>query len=281
MGTTENNHGTSGPLRGWRILVSRAREQAGTLSAGLTALGAEVYEIPFIEIRAPRSYKSLDDSLKLVAEYEWLILTSANGARAMFDRMALLNIPKRVLAHLQIAAIGPATRKAVEQEGLKVAVTPKEYVGESIVDSLADKINGKRVLLCRAKIARDVVPRELRRMGAFLDVAEAYETVIPQTSRTGLRALLHDPLRRPHAITFTSSSTVKNYVALLGIRSGRSRLVEGMLNASIGPVTSDTLRQHELSVDVEAAEHTVAGLIEAIVRRAGSRSRSAESVAVL
>jgi uroporphyrinogen-III synthase len=273
--------GSNTPLEGWRILVSRAREQAGALSVGLRALGAEVYEIPFIEIRPPRSYKSLDESLKLIGEYEWLILTSVNGVRAMFERMAKLNIPKRVLAHINIAAIGPATRSAIEREGLKVAVTPKEYVAESIVESLADKVRGKRVLLCRAKIARDVIPRELRRMGAFLDVVEAYENVVPQSSRVELRAVLRDPLRRPHAITFTSSSTVKNYVALLGIRSGRSRLVEGVLNASIGPVTTDSLRQYELSVDVQAAEYTIPGLIEAIVRCAGSRSHATEPLGVL
>jgi uroporphyrinogen-III synthase len=275
----ERNHESTAPLAGWRILVSRAREQAGALSSGLRALGAEVYEIPFIQIRPPRSYKSLDESLKLVAEYEWLILTSVNGVHAMFERMAILNIPKRVLGHLKIAAIGPATRKAIEREGLQVAVTPQEYVAESIVESLSEKVRGKRVLLCRAKIARDVIPRELRRMGAFLDVVESYETVVPQSSRVELRAVLRDPQRRPHAITFTSSSTVKNYVALLGIRSGHSRLVEGVLNISIGPVTSDTLREFQLSVDVQASEFTIPGLIQALVRRAAVGPHADESLA--
>ncbi len=188
--------------------------------------------------------------------------------------------PGASLAHLNIAAIGPATRAAIEREGLKVAVTPKEYVAEAIVEALSDKVRGKRVLLCRAKIARDVIPRELRHLGAFLDVVEAYETVIPQSSRVELRAVLRDPQRRPHVITFTSSSTVNNYVALLGIRSGRSRLVEGVLNASIGPVTSDTLRQFQLSVDVQAAQYTIPGLIEAIVRRVGERSCPTEPLPV-
>jgi uroporphyrinogen-III synthase len=270
--------GVKAPLAGWRILVSRARGQAGALSVGLRELGAEVCEIPFIEIRPPRSYKTLDESLKLVAEYEWLILTSVNGVRAMFERMALLNIPKRVLAHVNIVAIGSATRSAIEREGLKVAITPREYLAEAVVEALSDKIRGKRVLLCRAKIARDVSPRELRRMGAFLDVAEAYETVLPQSSRVELRAVLRDPQRRPHAITFTSASTVKNYIALLGIRSGRSRLVEGVLNASIGPVTAEALRQSQLSVDIQATLYTVPGLIDAIVRRAASSTAEPLSV---
>lgn len=272
MNMTENSE-LSEPLRGWRILVSRAREQAGQLSVHLRALGAEVFEIPFIEIRPPRSFKALDESLKLASEYQWLILTSVNGVRAFFNRMAQLNIQKQVLAHLKIVAIGPATRLAIEREGFEVALTPREYVAESIVESLSDKVRGERVLLCRAKVARDVIPCELRRLGAFLDVAEAYETVTPQASRCDLRAALRDPQRRPHIITFTSSSTVKSYVALLGIRSGHSRLVEGVLNASIGPVTSETLRQFELSVDVQATEYTIPGLIKAIVQRAGTCAR--------
>ena len=256
------------PLAGWRILVSRAKKQAGALSDGLRAVGAQVMEIPFIEIRAPRSYKALSESLKLISEYEWLILTSVNGVEAFFERMHRLNISRRALMHLKIAAIGPATKAAIERAGLKVEVTPKEYIAESIVESLAGRVRGKRVLLCRAKIARDVIPRELRRAGAYVDVVEAYETVIPQSSRVKLRAVLRDPSKRPHAITFTSSSTVKNYVSLLAIRSGKSKLVTGVLNASIGPVTSETLRQFELSVDVQAAEYTVPGLIAALISRA-------------
>jgi len=268
IGSESENRNSGAPLAGWRILVSRARDQAGALSTGLRALGADVCEIPFIDIRPPRSFKAMDESLRLVAEYEWLILTSANGVRAMFERMAQLNLPRRVLGHLNIVAIGPATRAAIEREGLKVAVMPKEYVAESVVEALSDKVRGKRVLLCRAKIARDVIPRELRNLGAFLDVVEAYETVTPQSSRVELRAVLRDPTRRPHLITFTSSSTVQNYVALLGIRSGKSQLVEGVLNASIGPVTSDTLRQFELNVDVQASQYTIPGLIDAIAERA-------------
>jgi uroporphyrinogen-III synthase len=268
------------PLAGWRILVSRARDQAGALSIGLRALGADVLEIPFIEIRPPRSYKALDESLKLAAEYEWLILTSANGVRAMFERMAQLNIPRSALERLNIVAIGPATRSAIEREGLKVGVMPKEYVAEAVVEALGDQVRGKRVLLCRAKIARDIIPRELRQLGAFLDVVEAYETVTPQSSRIELRAVLRDPQRRPHLITFTSASTVQNYLALLGIRSGRSPLVEGVLNASIGPITSDELRKHQLNVEVQATPSTIPGLIEAIVQRAGSCPRPDPALAL-
>lgn len=264
----------SQPLEGWRILVSRAKKQAGSLTDLLHQQGAEVMEVPFIEIRPPRSYKAMDDAIRLIGEYEWLILTSVNGVQALFERMEKLGMPKRRLLPLNIAAIGPATKAAIEREGLSVAVTPKEYVAESVVEALKEKVKGKRVLLCRAKVARDVIPRELRKLGAFVDVVEAYETVIPAASRVKLRRLLRDEEKRPHAITFTSSSTVKNYVSLLGIRSGKSKLVQGVCNVSIGPVTSDTLRQYELSVDVQATEYTIPGLIQALAEFAKNRRQN-------
>lgn len=252
------------PLAGWRVLVSRAKRQAGALSDELRGKGAEVLEIPFIEIRPPRSYRPLNEALRLTTEYDWLILTSVNGVQAFFEQLEKLGLKKKQLAHLKIAAIGPATKAAIERHGLKVAVTPKEYVAESVVESLRDRVNGKRVLLCRAKVARDVIPRELRKLGAYVDVVEAYETVIPKTSQTRLRAALRSARRRPHVITFTSSSTVKNFMSLLNIRSGQSRLLDGIYNASIGPVTSDTLAENGLRVDVQAAQYTIPGLVDAI-----------------
>ena len=255
------------PLGGVRVLVGRARHQAGALSGELRKLGATVLEIPFIEIRKPRSFRPLDSALKNLAEYDWLILTSANGVEAMWERMKKLRV-KNNLKHLNVAAIGPATKKAIEQRGVKVKVVPKEYVAESVVRSLRRRVKGKRVLLVRAKVARDVIPRELRQSGAQVDVVEAYETVVPQASRTRLRKALGNLRRRPHVVTFTSSSTVRNFVALLG--AGQRNLV-GIKLASIGPVTSATLRELGLRVDIEAKEFTIPGLVEAIVRAVARR----------
>lgn len=251
------------PLKGVGILVGRARHQAGKLSAGLRIQGARVVEIPFIEIRKPRSYKPLDTALQDLQTYHWLILTSVNGVDAMWKRMNKLRIPNKRLKHLKIAAIGPATRQAIKARGLKVDVVPREYVAESVVKSLRNQVKGKRVLLARAKVARDVIPRELRKLGATVDVVEAYETVIPKASRRRLHSVLKDPRQRPSVITFTSSSTVRNFCALLGSRTGRQELADIRL-ASIGPVTSTTLREHGLPVDIEAREYTVPGLIKAI-----------------
>lgn len=256
-------------LEGLRVLVGRARHQASALSAGLKELGAEVTEIPFIEIRPARSYKPFDHALKKISEYEWLILTSVNGVEALESRLKRLKMSPQALAHLEIAAIGPSTRTAVEKLGLKVHIVPKQYVAESVVESLRGKVEGRRVLLARAKVARDVIPTQLRKVGAKVDVVEAYETVVPKSSQKKIRTVMKDPELRPNVITFTSSSTVRNFVQLLGDKTrgeGRPRHTDlnGIQFASIGPITSATLRECGLPVHVEAREYTIPGLVRAI-----------------
>jgi uroporphyrinogen-III synthase len=265
------------PLSGIRVLVGRARHQAGALSVELRKRGADVIEIPFIEIRKPRSFKPLDAALRNLDAYDWLILTSVNGVEAMWERMKRIRKGQdfRRITGLSIAAIGPATKRAIEQRGTEVDVVPKEYVAESVVRSLKKKVNGKRVLLVRAKVARDVIPQELRKAGAQVDVVEAYETVVPQSSRRRLRAALEK--RPPQVVTFTSSSTVRNFVELLSSGATKKALLaepgrgrprhtglDGILMASIGPVTSATLREFGLPVDIAAKEFTIPGLVQAI-----------------
>jgi uroporphyrinogen-III synthase len=261
------------PLAGLRVLVGRARLQASALSAELRRRGAEVIEIPFIEIRKPRSYRPLDTALKHLHDYDWLILTSVNGAEAMWQRISKLGLTKASLKHLRIAAIGPATKQAIEMNGLKVNVVPREYVAESVVRRLRNRVQDKRVLLVRAKVARDVIPRELRAADAKVDVVEAYETVVPQASRARLGAVLRNPRLRPDFITFTSSSTVRNFMTLLTThkasriptRFAAANQLKGIRCASIGPVTAATLRKFSLPVDVEAKVYTIPGLVQAIV----------------
>jgi len=251
------------PLAGTRILVGRARHQASSLSAGLRSLGARVIEIPFIEIRKPRSFQPLDSALKNLEGYDWLVLTSANGVEALWQRVRKLRIPRTRFKRLQIAAIGPATKNALVKRGFKVNMVPEEYVAESVVKSLREKVIGKRVLLVRAKVARDIIPEELRTAGAQVDVVEAYETVVPEKSRARLRMLMKNPARRPHIVMFTSSSTVRNFVELIG--PARASSLKDVEFASIGPVTSATLRELNLPVAIEAREFTMGGLIRAIV----------------
>ena len=262
---------TNQPLTDVRVLVGRAKHQAGSLSAELRKLGAHVLEIPFIEIRKPRSFKPLDSALKNLNTYDWLILTSVNGVEAMWTRIEQMRVelpwksgpsgPRSMRQNvrasaperpLRVAAIGPATKKSMEQRGLKVDVVPKEYVAESVVRSLKGKVKGKRVLLVRAKVARDVIPRELRKAGAHVDVVEAYETVVPQSSRRKLLAALKNESKRPHVVTFTSSSTVKNFVALVGKRAN----LKGIQMASIGPVTSEYAARNPASPSISPPKNS-------------------------
>ena len=253
------------PLAGKRVLITRARQQARALSSLLRSCGATVLEIPSIESRPPRSYKPLDRALLQASAYDWLILTSVNGVEAMFARMRRLRVSARHLDHLKIAAIGPATRAQIERHALKVSVMPREYVAEAVVAKLKAKAKGKRVLLVRAKVARDVLPAELRRAGARVDVVEAYETVVPARSRAQLRAVLRDPEKRPDVITFTSSSTARNFLDLLGRASAARLALDGIAIASIGPVTSATLREVGLPPTVQARHYTIPGLVSAIL----------------
>jgi len=252
-------------LHGKRIIVSRAKEQASTLSQLLRERGAEVLEIPFIEIHPPQSFDALDKIIENLLAYDWLILTSVNGVNALFSRLETLGKSEADLLHLKIAAIGPATRKAIEKRGLPVDVMPKEYVAEAVVAALRNQVAGDRVLLVRAKIARDVIPNSLRDLGAKVHVVEAYETAVPESSRTAILEELDGP-DKPFAITFTSSSTVRNFVELVGEDRVHSSLLDGVKLCSIGPVTSATLKDHKLRVDIEAKEYTIPGLVEAIAK---------------
>lgn len=254
-------------LRGLRILVTRARQQAGGLALPLRSLGARVMEVPSIEIRPPRSYSGLDTALKQIGEYDWLVLTSVNGVEALFARMKKLGIAKRSLEHLQIAAIGPATQRSIEEKGLPVAVTPAKYIAESVVEALRGRTEGKYVLLVRAKVARDVLPTELRRAGAAVDVAEAYETHVPRGATARLKKIFSSR-NKPQIVTFTSSSTANNFLNLLGARA--KDLLNGVCLASIGPVTSATLTKAGFPPAIEATEYTMKGLVEAIGRWAKS-----------
>lgn len=254
--------GAMQPLTGWRILTTRASKQSGGLARPLRELGADVIEVPTIEIKPPESYQALDGALRKINAYEWLILTSVNGVDALAARMKRLKVSVDQLKHLQIAAIGPATQKSIEALGLKVAVTPEKYIAESVVEALRGKTEGKRVLLARAKIARDVLPNELKKAGVHLDVVEAYETVVPAGAKAKLQNLFSGKAVHPDIVTFTSSSTATNFFALLG--KDTQKALNGVTLASIGPVTSKALRAAGFPPTIEAREYTMQGLVLAI-----------------
>src|SRR5215472_2792591 len=247
------------PLFGKTVVVTRAPEQAADLSSRLRALGADALELPVISLQPPSDTGPLDRAIDHLALYDWLIFTSANGVRFFMDRLDHSDRDLRSLK-ARICTIGPATRQAVENLHLKVDLMPKEYVAESVVAAFAaETLQGRRVLLPRAAVARDLIPAELGKMGAHVDIVEAYRTVMPENAAENARALFA-ARTKPDWITFTSSSTVKNFIAA----AGRDALQRVRI-ASIGPVTSKTARDLGLKVDAEAEQFTIDGLLEAIL----------------
>jgi len=246
------------PLFGKKVVVTRDRRQSSLLAEPLEALGAETLFAPVIEIAEAAEKSSLDQAVARLNAYDWLIFTSVNGVRHFIEALDRSPVDLRSL-RAKLCAIGPATRAAVEALHLRVDVMPAEYVAESLLEALAgENWKGKHVLLPRAAVARDLVPVALAERGAQVDVVEAYRTIIPSDAAQRAAVAL---AQRPHWITFTSSSTVKNLVAVVG-----SQALRGIKIASIGPVTSATARELGLTVSVEANPHTIEGLVEAIVR---------------
>lgn len=259
-----NQNLAQAPLAGRTILVTRARHQAGQLSEKLRALGAAVLEIPAIAIVPPESYAPLDAALRNLSQYQWLILTSANAVEALSSRRAALGLGPAAFAHLQIAAVGSATARSVRDLGLEASLTPKEYVAESLLEALGDLTRAQRVLLVRAALARDLIPHALRDRGALVEVVDAYRTVIPEESVTAIRTNWSCPGAIPDAATFTSSSTVTNFLQLL--RAAAIERPPAMLAVSIGPITSQTLRENAWEPAAEANPHDLEGLIHALLR---------------
>ncbi|MDQ6606030.1 MAG: uroporphyrinogen-III C-methyltransferase [Actinomycetota bacterium] len=241
------------PLSGRTIAVTRARAQASGLASRLRSLGAAVVEAPAIRIAA------LDGPAPELEGYDLVCLTSPNGVRLLFARLAAAGRDARSLAGARVAAIGPGTAAALEAHGVIADVVPERFVAEGLVEALAD-VPVNRALVARAAEARDVLPDALRERGAVVDVLPLYETVVEPLDDAQLAGV-----RASDYVTFTSSSTVKYFFASAGEALGeRTRLV------SIGPVTSETLRAHGREPDVEATRHDIDGLVDALIADAAS-----------
>jgi uroporphyrinogen III methyltransferase/synthase len=249
------------PLFGKRVAITRAREQAGVLREELAALGAEVIEIPTIEIRPPDSWEPLDAAIRRLEEFHYLLVTSANGVRNFLARLAASGRDVRSLHGLTIGAIGPATAAEFARTGVKVDLLPTEYLAEGLIAALGDQdLRGKAFLIPRAKMARDLVPRVLEERGAHVEVVTAYQTVMPEILPEEITRLFAP---QADAITFTSSSTATNFAKLVG-EDHLKEVLRGVVIASIGPVTSQTLRKLGVDVTVEAQESTITGLVRAL-----------------
>lgn len=250
-------------LFGKKVLVTRTRLQASKLSEKIEELGGEAIEFPTIEIIPNDDYTKIDKAIGEIEKYKWIIFTSVNGVKYFFDRMKKLRFDVRMLKEAKLCAIGPATANKLSQMGLIVEYVPEEYKAESIVEVLRDKIEeGDNVLLPRANIARKVLEEELIKLGANVDNVDIYKTIIPEHERGELVNVLKN--QKVDIITFTSSSTAKNFFKILGKEN--LNLLANTLVAAIGPITAQTAKKLGIKVDIEAKEYTIDGLVDAIVK---------------
>ncbi|MFB3885262.1 MAG: uroporphyrinogen-III synthase [Thermodesulfobacteriota bacterium] len=250
------------PLLGKRILITRARDQSDEFAARLKKLGADTKEFPTIEILPPLRWEELDRAIDQLQSYDWIILTSANGVRFLLQRMKERYPSLRFPASLKVCAIGPATAKELKKKGIPVDYVPKKFVAEAIVDGFGKmSLQGKRILLARVKQARDVLPKGLERLGAEVDVVEAYRTVKPRGGMRKLAHLLAD--ETVDVITFTSSSTVNHFAELLK-KEDMEGILRGRVIACIGPVTAQTAERWGMEVKIQPKQYTIPGLARAI-----------------
>jgi uroporphyrinogen III methyltransferase / synthase len=246
------------PLLGKRIVVTRTRKQASVLSNKLRSLGAHIIELPTIRIEPPTDLREFAELVQDAHVYDWIVFTSANGVEAFFDIFFKLYDDVREIGGVRIGTIGPATAQRVKDFHLHVDLQPEEFVAEAVVRELKKQgsIENERILVVRAEKARDVLPKDLSAAGAIVDEAFAYRTVPETRDVSGAKQQIAQG--GADLITFTSSSTVENFLAL-GLP-----WPNGMHVASIGPITSKTIRDHGLNVDVEARRHDIEGLVQAV-----------------
>jgi uroporphyrinogen-III synthase len=260
------------PLKGRRIVVTRAREQSEGLMASLEALGATAILCPAIRIEPLHDSSNLDAAVSSLHEYDWVIFTSANGVRAFSERMRARGVEAEVLCSRKLAAIGPATRAEVEKLGCAVSFVPDTHVAEVILEQIGD-VAGQRMLLPKADIAREALAEGLTRMGAQVDEVAAYHTVAG-----GEHGTLAPMLRAGEidAVTFTSSSTVRYTIegltAEMSREMSREEAVALLGRAAlvcIGPITAGTARECGLTVTAVAEEYTTRGLLDALLKLFG------------
>jgi uroporphyrinogen III methyltransferase/synthase len=250
------------PLFGKRILVTRTREQAGRFAELLEGQGAEVVEVPLIEIAPPESWEPVDRAIDRLETYEWVIFTSTNGVEEFFRRLRALRRDARRLGNARICAIGPATAASLERHQIIPDVVPAEFRAEGVIEKLAPyDLQGAKILLPRAEVARDLLPKELEARGATVEVVPVYRTVKSPTAADVLKPLLQD--RRIDLVTFTSSSTVTNFVEALA-QEDLKAMCDGIRIACIGPITKDTAERAGLTVDIMPQQYTIPTFAEAI-----------------
>jgi uroporphyrinogen III methyltransferase/synthase len=253
------------PLLGKGVVVTRAREQASGLLQDLTDLGACCFEFPTIEIKPLKDYTLLKNTISRLKNYHWLVFTSVNGVLFFWKELKNMGLDARALGASQVAAIGPATAMALEERGISADFVPEKYVAESVVDGLLKLgVKGKKVLIPRAKMAREVLPHELEKAGAEVVILPVYETGLSQEDGSLILSSLEKGA--VHYITFTSSSTVENFFSLIAPDKLRPSLEKGVKLVCIGPVTAKTLEGFGFKPDLMPDEYTIPGIVGALIK---------------
>lgn len=251
------------PLFGKRILMTRPREQAGELSQLLAGYGGDPIECPTIQVVAPESWKELDEAIADLRRYQWLVFTSVNGVCSFMERLQRQGLDARALSGLRLCCIGPRTAEELATHGLRADLIPSEYQAEGLIAAMtAAGVAGQRVLIPRAAVAREILPEQLRALGADVRVVTAYRTVLPSIDTEWLKDLFRR--NEIHVLTFTSSSTVQNFSRLFDSREEMLKLTGSAAVACIGPITAGTAAEQGLPVTITASENTIPALAEAI-----------------
>lgn len=256
------------PLHNKSVLLACSAHKSSTLIPGLERLGARVIPFPTIEIRAVADTGPLDAALSHLEGYSWIIFTSSYGVIYFVRRMKELGSSTEHLRSLKVCSVGPATAATLAEADIQVSLVPEKFVAEGVISALAklygglNGLAGKRILLPRAKEARDLLARELESAGARVDVVPCYENVLPEPNEEAVRSILEDS---PELLVFTSSSTVTNFARLLGDADGK-RLLRRATVAALGPITAKTVASLGKKVEILPRENTSASLLAAIAQ---------------
>jgi uroporphyrinogen III methyltransferase/synthase len=248
-------------LQGKKILVTRARDQAGVFAEMLIDRGATVIEFPTIEVIPPATWEELDDAVKAIGTFQWVLFTSANAVHFFMKRFETLGIDVRILDGIHVCAVGPKTAESLQSRGIKVDLVPAEFKAEGALESFRNfEVKGRKFLIPRAKNAREIIPDKLKELGAEVTVVAAYENVKPAADMSRISSLFE---KKIDVITFTSSSTVRNFVEIVGQKEYKT-LIQEVLLACIGPITARTLEEYGMKTDIMPREYTIPALVEAI-----------------
>ncbi|HSA86478.1 MAG TPA: uroporphyrinogen-III C-methyltransferase [Nitrospira sp.] len=260
------------PLFGKRVLMTRAKEQAGELAARLADYGAEPVEGPTIKIVPPLDWTPVDQAISKIGTYDWIVFTSVNGVNRFMTRIYTNGLDARCLAGRRLCCIGPRTAQELEKFGVRADVVPTEYQAEGVLAELNRQDLGKtRILIPRAEVARELLPKELRAAGAHVDVVAVYRTLTAEQDTGGWRQELMN--QRIHVVTFTSPSTVHNFVTMVGGIEAVRPFLQSVTIACIGPITAKAVEEYALTVSIMPSENTIPALVNAIARYYGSRRK--------